>query len=80
MTKDEITTILVLELQRGLNEITADLALLRSFLVTNLGSEQWVTLSEKLRAEERRKLTMLERLANGELPDDETAWDKIRKS
>jgi hypothetical protein len=73
MTKDEITTILVLELQRGLNEITADLALLRSFLVTNLGSEQWVTLSEKLRAEERRKLTMLERLANGELPDDETA-------
>ena len=79
MTKDEITTILVLELQRGLNEITADLALLRSFLVTNLGSEQWVTLSEKLRAEERRKLTMLERLANGELPDDETAWDKIRK-
>ena len=79
MTKDEITTILVLELQRGLNEITADLALLRSFLVTNLGSEQWVALSEKLRAEERRKLTMLERLANGELPDDETAWDKIRK-
>jgi len=79
MTKDEITTILVLELQRGLNEITADLALLRSFLVTNLGSEQWVTLSEKLRAEERRKLTMLERLVNGELPD-ETAWDKIRKS
>jgi len=79
MTKDEITTILVLELQRGLNEITADLALLRSFLVTNLGSETWVALSEKLRAEERRKLTMLERLANGELPDDETAWDKIRK-
>jgi len=79
MTKDEITTILVLELQRGLNEITADLALLRSFLVTNLGSEQWVTLSEKLRAEERRKLTMLERLVNGELPD-ETAWDKIRKA
>jgi hypothetical protein len=79
MTKDEITTILVLELQRGLNEITADLALLRSFLVTNLGSETWVALSEKLRAEERRKLTMLERLVNGELPD-ETAWDKIRKA
>jgi hypothetical protein len=79
MTKDEIRDELVKELLRGLKEITADLGILRS-RVDRSGSETWVTLSEKLRAEERRKLTMLERLANGELPDDETAWDKIRKS
>lgn len=78
MTRDEIITILVAELQRGLKEITADLALLRTRLDSKISSKDWIEMSEKLRTEERRKLSMLERLANGEAPP-ETRWDKIRK-
>lgn len=80
MTPDEIRSGLALELFRGLKEITKDLELLRTQLLGDkYGTETWLALSEKLRAEERRKLTMLERLVTGE-PPPETVWDKLRNT
>jgi hypothetical protein len=76
VTKADVFDTLVIELKRGLAEITSDLALLRSRLQDkHIGTEKYVELAETLREQEHRKLQMLERLYHPE----STRWDKIRE-
>ena len=74
MTKADVFDTLVTELKRGLAEITSDLALLRSRLLS-IGTDRFIELSKVLREQEHQKLQMLERLYHPET----TRWDKIRE-